>query len=307
MLRRCMFASTSVLAYGAALALLGPVAIAAPASYTAPNVITTAGATSVTFNGVTFVNQGLQGVARLPGTTTLDFNSDTFGAFSSLAIGPNTWRKTASGYAGTLYSLPDRGPNGIGSVSFSDYPGRTSIFSMLFNPYTDAANLPVSANSQHQLALTQTGGFFFKDFNGNVTTGLDPGTGSTAFVTENGFQLPGSSVGAAAGKISLDAEGLRFLNNGNVYVSDEYGANVYYFDSTGHMQGVVQPPAALVPRDALGNLSFTSLTDSVTGRRLNQGLEGMAITADNKKLVTLLQSATMQDSTPTSRHAPIRV
>lgn len=282
----------------AAGALSATAAHAAPLSYLRPHISTAAGSESVTVGGQTFVNKGLQGVARLSALTTKDFNGDTFGAFSSLDVLPGSWHKTATGYGGTLYSLPDRGPNGIGSVSFSDFAGRTSIFDMAFTPYTDSANLPVSAASQHQLQLTQTGGFFFKDFNGNVTTGLDPGApGPNAFVVENGLQLPGSKIGAAAGKISLDAEGLRFLNNGNFYVSDEYGANVYYFSKTGQMLGVVQPPAALVPRDAAGNLSFTSVTDATTGRRLNQGIEGMAVTPDNKKLVTLLQSATMQDST----------
>ncbi len=286
---------SSLISWTAFGVVLASHAIAAPLSYTTPNVITTAGATSVTFNGQTFVNQGLQGVARLPATTTLDFNGDTFGAFSSLDVVPGSWRKTATGYTGTLFSLPDRGPNGVGSVTFSDYAGRVSSFTMNFNPYTSGANLPVSADSQHQLVLTQTGGYFFKDFNGKLTTGLDPGAGATAFVTQNGMSLPGSTTGAAAGKISLDAEGLRFLNNGTFYVSDEYGANVYYFDKTGNMRGVIQPPPALIPNTASG-LSFTSLTDATTGRRLNQGIEGMAVTPDNKKLVTLLQSATMQDS-----------
>ncbi|MES3008407.1 MAG: esterase-like activity of phytase family protein [Pseudomonadota bacterium] len=275
--------------------MLANQALAAPTTYTTPNVVTTAGATSTTFNGQTFVNQGLQGVARLP-ASTLDFNGDTFGAFSGLDVLPGTWRKNATGYSGTLFALPDRGPNGVGNVTFSDYPGRVSSFTMNFTPYTSTTNLPVSADSQQQLGLVQTGGFFFKDFNGKVTTGLDPGTGDTAFVTQDGKSLPGSTTGAAAGKISLDAEGLRFLNNGAFYVSDEYGANVYYFDKTGNMKGVIQPPAALMPRTATG-LSFTSLTDATTGRRLNQGLEGIALTPDNKKLATLLQSAPMQDST----------
>jgi uncharacterized protein YhjY with autotransporter beta-barrel domain len=274
--------------------LLATQALAAPPSYTKPNVIATAEPTSVTLNGQTFVNQGLQGVARLP-ASTVDFNGDTFGAFSGLDVLPGTWRKTATGYTGVLYSLPDRGPNGVGTVTYSDYAARVSSFNMSFTPYTSAAALPVSADSQHQLALTQTGGFFFKDFNGKVTTGFDPGTGATAFVTQNGMSLPGSSVGAAAGKISLDAEGLRFLNNGNFYVSDEYGANVYYFDKSGNLKGVIQPPAAVIPR-LNGELSFSSVTNAATGRRVNQGLEGLAITPDNKKLVTLLQSATMQDS-----------
>ena len=294
---RCNFPAVSSIALSSIAlgVMLANQALAAPAVYTTPNVTTAAGATSTTFNGQIFVNQGLQGVARLP-ASTLDFNGDTFGAFSGLDVLPGAWRKTATGYTGNMFGLPDRGPNGVGNVTFSDYPGRVNSFAMNFTPYTSTANLPVSADSQNQLALVQTGGFLFKDFNGKVTTGLDPATGVSAFVTQDGKSLPGSTVGVAAGKISLDAEGLRFLNNGSFYVSDEYGANVYYFDKTGNMKGVIQPPAAVMPRTATG-LSFTSLTDATTGRRLNQGLEGIALTPDNKKLATLLQSAPMQDST----------
>jgi hypothetical protein len=234
----------------------------------------------------------------------VDFAGDTFGAFSSLDALPGSWRKTATGYTGILFSLPDRGPNQIGSVAFSDFAGRTSSFAMNFTPYTDSANLPVSPDSNHQLQLTGLGpngapsGLFFKDFNGNLTTGLDPGLpGPTSFVTENGMDLPGSTVGPAAGKISLDAEGLRFFSDGSFYVSDEYGAEVYYFDQTGKMKGVIQPPPALIPHDATGQLSYTSQADATTGRRFNQGIEGVDITPDSKHLVTLLQSATMQDST----------
>lgn len=271
-------------------------AAAAPVEYRTPNVINVAGATQVTLSGVTFVNSGLQGMARLP-SSTLDFNGDTFGAFSSMDLNLSTWRKTATGYTGNLFALPDRGPNGIGQVTFSDYAGRYSSFSFTFTPYTGTANLPVATTSQNQMVLTQTGGLLFRDFNGRVTTGFDPGLGAAGVITQNGIPLPGPTTGAAAGKISLDAEGLRFLNDGNFYVSDEYGANVYYFNAAGQLQGVIRPPAALLPRDAAGTLSYSSLVDGTTGRRLNQGLEGVAVTPDNKKLVTLLQSAALQDST----------
>ncbi|BCW88514.1 hypothetical protein sos41_16550 [Alphaproteobacteria bacterium SO-S41] len=286
----------------ASLATLS-VAAAAPIQVRTPNVSTAAGAVSVVLNGKTFVNQGLQGVARLP-ASTVDFSGDTFGAFSSLDVRPGTWRRNADGtYGGLLYALPDRGPNGIGSVTFSNYAGRTSAFLMNLTPYTGTANLPANASSQQQLKLTPQGGMFFKDFVGALTTGLDPGApGPNAFITQNGINLPGSKTGAAAGKISLDAEGLRFLNDGSFYVSDEYGANVYYFSDTGNLLGVILPPAALIPRTGAtdtspNSLSYTSLTDAVVGRRLNQGIEGMDVTPDGKRLVTLLQSATMQDST----------
>ncbi|MBL8631514.1 MAG: esterase-like activity of phytase family protein, partial [Rhodospirillaceae bacterium] len=265
-------------------------------AFTTPNIDTTAGATSVTLNGATFTNSGLVGMGRIAAGTK-DFLGDTFGAFSGMDLNLAAWRRNADGsYSGALFALPDRGPNGIGAVSFSDYAGRISAFNIGFTPYTGTANLPAAVTSQNQLTFTANGGITLRDFNGNVTTGFDPGTGSASVITQNGIQLPGQTSGTAAGKISLDAEGVRFLRDRSFYVSDEYGANVYYFNAAGQLQGVIRPPNALLPRDAAGNLSYSSLVDPVTGRRPNQGLEGVAVTPDGKKLVTLLQSAAMQDS-----------
>ncbi len=293
------FSYRTILATSVALcALSAAPAIAAPVSITTPHIDTTAGATSVTFGGQTFVNQGLQGMGRITAGTK-DFNGDTFGAFSGMDIKLSTWTRNANGsYSGSLFALPDRGPNGVGGVSTSgsNYPARYSSFSITFTPYTDAAALPVTTSSQNQVQFTQTGGLLFKDFNGAVTTGFDPGTGAGSLVTQNGIVLPGMTSGPAAGKITMDSEGLRFLRDGSFYVSDEYGANVYYFDATGKMQGVVKPPPALIPLDATG-VSYSSLVNPITGRRPNQGLEGVTITPDGKRLVTLLQSATIQDST----------
>jgi uncharacterized protein YhjY with autotransporter beta-barrel domain len=168
---------------------------------------------------------------------------------------------------------------------------------MNFTPYTSDTVLTPGTASNQQLRLTDTGGLVFRDFNGQVTTGVDPGTGAAAFVKQNGLTLPGTSIGPTAGKISIDSEAIRFLFDGSFYVGDEYGANVYYFDKTGQMKGVIQPTAAVAPRDANGNPFFSSVVDSTTGRRVNQGIEGVALTPDQKSLVTLLQSATMQDST----------
>ena len=266
----------------------------------APNVVTTAGSTSVTLNGQTFVNQGLQGMGRIAAGTK-DFLGGTFGAFSGMDIDLSSWRKTANGYTGALFALPDRGPNGIGSVSFSDYAGRLSQYTMAFTPYTGTANLPAAVSSQNQLTLTANGGIVLRDFNGNVTTGFDPGLGAAGIITQNGITMPGPTTGAAAGKISLDAESVRFLADKSFYVSDEYGANAYYFDAAGNLKGVIKPPASLIPRDAQGNISYTSTANQVTGRRFNQGMEGMGVTPDGKKLVTLLQSATYQDTNGTNQ------
>jgi len=215
---------------GAAVLATPLAAGADPLVYRSPNVASTLDATSATLNGTIVVNQGLQGVARLSATSTYDFAGDTFGAFSGLALDLGAWRKTATGYSGTLFALPDRGPNGVGSVGFSDYAARVNILSMAFTPYASNVGLPASEASQHQLQLTMNGGFFLRDLNGAVTTGLDA-TGATV---QNGITLPSPAAGTTgAGKISIDSEGLRFLNNVNFYVSDEYAANVYYFDMNG--------------------------------------------------------------------------
>jgi hypothetical protein len=171
----------STLACGVALFVCGAAAHAAPLSFSTPHISNNAGPVSTTIGGQTFVNQGLQGVARIPAGTK-DFMGDTFGAFSSLAVLPGTWHRNADGsYGGTLYALPDRGPNQIGTVNFSDYPGRVNIFSMNLTPYTSSTSLPVSTDSQHQLQLTQTGGFLFRDFipARPAPTPMSPRTAST--------------------------------------------------------------------------------------------------------------------------------
>ena len=274
---------------------------AASAIIASPNVVTTAGAIQFTFGGQTFVNKGLQGMGRITAGTK-DFLGGTFGAFSGMDLDLSAWRKTATGgYTGTLFALPDRGPNGVGTVSFSDYAGRLSQFSIAFTPYTGTADLPAATSSQNQLVLTANGGIVLKDFNGNVTTGLDPGVGAAGIITQGGYTLPGPTTGPAAGKISLDAEAVRFLADKSFYVSDEYGANAYYFDASGNLKGVIKPPAALIPRDAQNQISYTSTADQAIGRRFNQGMEGMGVTPDGKKLVTLLQSATYQDTNGTNQ------
>jgi hypothetical protein len=56
-----------------------------------------------------------------------------------------------------------------------------------------------------------------------------------------------------------------------VWVSDEYGPHIYRFAKNGHLIQVIQPPLAVLPHDAHGELNFTAETDPNTGRTPNQG------------------------------------
>ncbi|MEO6341281.1 MAG: esterase-like activity of phytase family protein [Caulobacteraceae bacterium] len=264
-------------------------------AYNAPNYISVPGATSVTLNGFTFVNQGIVGTARLPADLH-DFNGETLGSFSGMAIDLSTWRLGANGaYTASLYTLPDRGPNNIGGFATTDYAARLNKFSLTFSPYTGAA--AVAASTQ-QAQLTPSGGFLLRDSTGQVFTGRDPQSG---VVVRNGISYPTPPVGDAGfGKIAIDAEAVTFLRDGSFYVGDEYGAAIYYFDASGRQLGAIQANPDLLPR-VNGAVNFNGTNDSplvtgTTGRRSNQGMEGVSVSPDGTRLFAVLQSATLQDN-----------
>jgi len=280
----------------ASACLLGVLASNAEAQslvYKTPNLITAPGAQSVTLGGQTFVNQGLVGVGRLSATTR-DFAGETLGSFSAMSVDAASWRRSADGsYSGKIWTLPDRGPNDVGPfVGTTDYRNRIHISDIKLTPYTGTADLPAATSSQSQLSITPDGGFFLTDSTGLNFTGKDAGSN---VITRNGALYPSPATGEGAGRISMDSEGVARLADGSFYVSDEYAAGLYYFDARGRQIGAIQTVNALLPRTA-GAVNFNGATAPTTGRRNNQGLEAVAVTPDGQRLVTILQSATIQDT-----------
>lgn len=280
------------LAYAVTLLAATP-ALAGSESFTTPHLDTGAGDAAVTLNGARFVNHGLVGVGRLSADTR-DFAGETLGSFSSMAVDLKSWKRRADGsYSGRISTLPDRGPNDVGTVvGTMNYRNRINRFTIRFTPYTGTADLPQATSSQDQLILTPAGGLFLTDAKGVPMTGMDPGHN---VIVRDGIPLPVVASGAAAGRISLDSEGLAYARDGSIYVSDEYAAAIYHFDVKGRLTGVIPAVPAIMPRTN-GRIDFNSIKPGDSGRRNNQGLEALAITPDGKRLVTILQSATVQDS-----------
>ncbi|UPG95125.1 esterase-like activity of phytase family protein [Luteibacter aegosomatissinici] len=249
-----------------------------------PDIITSALPRSVEVGGTTYVDQGLVAAGSLP-AATIDFLGDTLGSFSSLAIEPGTWKREGDTYSGVLWTLPDRGRNDPEHNLFFDYAGRVNRirFSMTVSP----------RRSFGTVTLTPDGGIELKDFTGKPFTGAEPGAGT---LTQRDVVLPAPATGIGVGKISLDAESLQFIPGGGFYIGDEYAANVYRFDAKGKLNGVLVPPNAVRPVDKDGKPYFTSLKPPATGRRNNQGVEGMALSPDGSRLFVMLQSALLQDS-----------
>jgi len=288
--------------------------LGARAQFTTPNIITTAGDVSTTLGGTLFINHGLQGVGRISGSA-LDTFGETFGSVSSLQI--TNWSGSST-YTGTFNILPDRGYNNNNAGGFfSDYEARIQQVNFSFTPYTSGANiggtdLASRVAAQSQISITSPISGVKLTYNdpisgaGSFTTGLDPGAAgqTTLFgqtvpyvINYTGQRTPGAANETFNGinKLAIDAEGLVLKADGSGYVSDEYGANVYYFNANKEIIGVITPPAAVQPHTG-ANLNFISTAAPTDGRRNNQGLEGIALSPDGSKLFTLLQSATVQDS-----------
>ena len=253
--------------------------------YSAPHEAAGAPPRTLQLGGRTYVDKGLVAAGRLP-AGTVDFLGDTLGSFSSLAVQPGTWKRTATGYEGVLWTLPDRGRNDPEAGLFYDYAGRVERMQLLID------TTPGKTGALGTLSMVPGKGVVLMDFNGHPFTGADPGDHT---ITQRDVVLPSPASGAGAGKVSLDAESLQFTADGHFYIGDEYTANVYYFDAKGQLQGVIVAPPAIRPQRE-GKPAFGSLAPPKSGRRNNQGVEGMGLSPDGTRLFVALQSATLQDS-----------
>jgi len=87
---------------------------------------------------------------------------------------------------------------------------------------------------------------------------------------------------------SYDPEGIRCLGSERVAISEEYGPSVDIFDRSGRMLQSVTLPA----RYALSERRIPPMT---IGTFSNRGLEGIAITPDQSRLVAAMQGPLVQD------------
>lgn len=248
-------------------------------AYLTPHWTKEAGDAKVELDGQTFVNHGLVAVGRLDAATR-DFQGETLGSFSGMALDLSRWRRTPDGgYAGALLTLPDRGPNAVGPFAgTTDYANRVHAHRLVL--------------SGGKLTITPDGGFLLRDRTGQAFTGKDPGD---HVIERDGVRYPSPASGEGAGRVSLDAEALARLPDGSFYVSDEYAAAIYLFDASGKQIGGIPAVPAVLPIKK-GQVDFGAEKAPTTGRRNNQGLEGLSVSPDGTRLFAVLQSATVQDS-----------
>lgn len=189
-----------------------------------------------------------------------------------------------------FYALTDRGPN----ATYTGDQGTGKIFPVA--DYTPRIGLfEVQDNGD----VKKLEDILLKRPDGSLITGLPNssslgGTGETPYaVLDDGtIEVLREDMSLAYNETSnpiklddygLDGEGLVALSDGTFWVSDEYGPHMVHFDA----DGVEIERINAFTDDA--RVTF-NLPAEFANRRANRGMEGLAVTPDEKTLVGIMQS-----------------
>jgi hypothetical protein len=238
--------------------------------------------------GVTLIGQGL-----VPGST-LDLSGlagqaicqrdDPATCIDQATLGGFGSGLTFTGYDDVFLMVPDRGP----------FDGRTDV------PYWDRFHF-------FYMTVDPTAPF------PNIKTVLL----DTRFLRSEGNQHFVGDSSAFANDVRqtlrFDPEGVSVSNDGNFFVSDEYGPYLFKFNRQGHLIARIPVPEKFLianptgEGDGAGNSLELYPDHNTFGRQANRGMEGLAITPDGRKLVGMMQNALIQDHGLNANTPPGRV
>lgn len=238
--------------------------------------------------GAELANHGLVAVGRFPADQfdQLGDKVDTLGGFfSGMVLDAASVRYEGSTVTGTIHGLTDRGWSVGGGALTYDYHPRVQTFSFSLHPYSGTG--PVA---QDRITLLNTDSLVFT-YNGSPMTGYDSAQLPAPAIPTSPKDSPGR------GQPSLDSEGLARDPQGGWFVADEYGPSIHRFNASGELIATFLPPEAYLPKrgNYPATLNWTGASSGTTGRRNNRGFEGLTVTPDGKRLVTVLQSPLVQD------------
>ena len=209
--------------------------------------------------GTTLDRSGLLGNICQAGAPTNCVPKALFGGFGSAL--------TYTGHDNVFLAAPDRGP----------FDGLTDI------PYLDRI---------HFLQIKTDLGAPFP----NIRTVL-----LDTRLLKN--QLGQPFVGAAGSfdatddrrSLRFDPEGIRLGLLGTFFISDEYGPYLFEFLPSGHLLRRLDVPSKFLIRNPNADPNAELLGNS-SGRQANRGMEGLAISPNDRFLFGMMQNALLQDN-----------
>lgn len=174
---------------------------------------------------------------------------------------------TYSGHDDVFLAVPDRGPfDGLTDIPYPDRVHFLKITTDLNAPFpnikTDLLDTRILKNERGQALVGAAGAF---DINNERNT------------------------------LRFDPEGIRLSLLGTFFVSDEYGPYLFEFDLFGRLLRRLDVPSKF----AIANPSASEddeLLLNTSGRQANRGMEGLAISPNDRFLYGMMQNALIQDN-----------
>lgn len=206
-----------------------------------------------------------------------------------------------------FYALTDRGPN----ATYTGPQGKGKIFPT--PDYTPRIGLfELQANGDVK-KITE---ILLKDKQGKPISGLPNssalgGTGETPYaINDDGTvevirQDMTKPYNETTNPIKLDdygldGEGLVALSDGSFWVSDEYGPHIVHFNAEGVEIGRINAFSS-------DSRNTFTLPAEFAKRRANRGMEGLAVTPDEKTLVGIMQSTMYNPSKAVKKLDIVRI
>jgi len=165
----------------------------------------------------------------------------------------------------TLLCIPDRGA-GDGTI-----------------PFRPRYIVLKATKSGEKLDLKVVESILFRDEEGREMTGLIPDDPEA------------TTPRMKDGRTCIDPEAIAIAPDGTLYVTNEYGPDLYQFQRDGKLIRRIAMPEWYRPKTAADKIDFTAEAQLATGRNINQGAEGMALMPDGKTVALAFQSGLMQD------------
>ncbi len=234
----------------------------------------------------------------------------------SLTIGFGSGAYHFSGDAANIfYTISDRGANIkcsdsdsiIGIANFclvNETAVKGKIFPVLsFTPSIYKWELVENSHGDKQAKLIET--ITIKDSDGNPISGLPNPLTFTDGTTNT--ELAFNNQGAA---IDLDSEGIDpeamvKLSDGSFWISEEYGVSLLHIASDGKVLSRVVP-AGIENQLTSANYPITGDIPAIYHKRkLNRGIESIAISPDESSLYFIMQSPLQNPNYAESRHVRI--
>src|SRR5262245_30984379 len=209
--------------------------------------------------GAALDKSGLTGNICQAGNPTNCVPQALFGGFGSAL--------TYTGHNHVYIAAPDRGPfDGLTDVPYLDRVHFLKITTDLEAPFPNIS-----------VALLDTR--ILRNERGNALVGA-----AGAFNLNN-----------ERGALRFDPEGIRVGFLGTLFISDEYGPNIFEFDLFGRLLRRLNVPSKFKIDNPSDNPSDELLLNT-SGRQANRGMEGLAISPNDRFLYGIMQNALIQDN-----------